>query len=521
MNIVVYARYSSHGQNEQSIEGQINECKEYAKRNNYNVIGEYIDRAKTGTKDDREQFLKMIEDSKQKKFSGVLVYQLDRFARNKYDSAIYKKQLKERGVRVLSAKENITDDPAGMMLETLLEGMAEYYSMELSQKVKRGIKINNEHNYFSGGTVTYGYTTKEVDSPFKDVHGKPIKKRLIIVDDINAQHVVQIFSDIYNGMKGHEVINKLKSLGIKNVRGNYFDKSSLYNLLRNKKYITISTSDGQESTGVYPRIIEDNLFYEVQKILEKNKRNFNKRAKDEYLLATKIFCGYCKNIMTGASGTSKTGKAHHYYLCKGTKDKICSRKRIRKQFIEDLVISKTKEFLTKDNINHIATMIITLVETGQDNIRLKQLKKSINNIDRKKTNLISAIAECDDSNIRKSLYKELSNLEEQRNIIESDITCEETIVNTLSKTNIKHFLNQLRDGDENDIKHRKSLIATFINAVYVYKNKAIIFFNNRKEPVEITLYKVEKVESVLMRESSLRHSEHIRTLYIIRGVSHY
>ena len=120
MDIVVYARYSSHGQNEQSIEGQLKECREYASRNNYNIIGEYIDRAKTGTKDDREQFLKMIEDSKKKRFKGVLVYQLDRFARNKYDSAIYKRQLKERGVRVLSAKENITDDPAGMMLETLL-----------------------------------------------------------------------------------------------------------------------------------------------------------------------------------------------------------------------------------------------------------------------------------------------------------------------------------------------------------------------------------------------------------------
>lgn len=505
MNVIIYARYSSHGQNEQSIEGQINECKEYAKRNNYTIIGEYIDRAKTGTKDDREQFLKMLEDSKQKKFSGVLVYQLDRFARNKYDSAIYKKQLKDRGIRVLSAKENITDDPAGMMLETLLEGMAEYYSMELAQKVKRGRKINDEHNYFSGGTLTYGYVTKEVDSPFKDMHGKPIKKKIVIVDDVNAQHVAQSFLDIYNGMKGHEVITKLKSLGVKNARGNYFDKSSLYNLLRNKKYITITIYNGQEHVGVYPRLVEDEVFYGVQKILEKNKHNFNKRAKGEYLLVTKMFCGYCKNLMTGAGGTSKTGKTHHYYLCKGTKDKACNKKRIRKQFIEDLVINKTREFLTKDNINYVATTIVSLVEREKDNIKLSQLKKSINNIERRKANLVSAIAECDDSNIRKSLYEELLNIEQQRIVIENDIASEETIVNTLSKSNIKHFLNQLKGGDENDIKHRKSLIATFINAVYVYNDKVLIFFNNQKEPVEITLDKVEKVESVLLRESSLRH----------------
>ena len=109
MNVVIYARYSSYGQNEQSIEGQLKECREYAEKNGYKPIREYIDRAKTGTKDNREQFLKMIEDSKKKDFSGVIVYQLDRFARNKYDSAIYKKQLKDRGVRVLSAKENISN----------------------------------------------------------------------------------------------------------------------------------------------------------------------------------------------------------------------------------------------------------------------------------------------------------------------------------------------------------------------------------------------------------------------------
>ena len=494
MNIVVYARYSSHGQNEQSIEGQLKECREYAKRLGYFIIREYIDRAKTGTKDDREQFLQMIEDSKQKDFTGVLVYQLDRFARNKYDSAIYKKQLKDRGIRVLSAKENITDDPAGKMLETLLEGMAEYYSDELSQKVKRGRKINNENNYYNGGTVTFGYSTKAINSQFKDIHGKPIKKQVFAIDDMNAQYVVQAFLDIYNGMKGHEVIAKLKSQGVKTSRGNYFNKSSLYNLLRNKKYITISEYDGKEHTGVYPRLVEDEVFYGVQKVLEKNKRNFSKHAKDEYLLATKIFCGYCRDLMTGAGGTSKTGKTHHYYLCKTAKEQKCDKKRIQKQFIEDIIISKIKEFLTKDNINYIASTMVSLIEEEQDNLRLSQLKKSIKNIDRKKSNLVSAIAECDDSNIRKSLYEELTTIEEQRISIESDIASEETIITTLSKSNIKRFLNQLKDGNENDLKHRKSLIATFLNCVYIYKDKAIIYFNNQKDPVEISLEKLKMAE---------------------------
>ena len=157
VNVVIYARFSSHSQTEQSIEGQLKECYEFAKRNEYNVIGEYIDRALTGTTDKRPDFLRMIEDSKKKAFKYVLVYQLDRFARNRYDSATYKAKLKKTGVRVLSAKENITEDASGILVEGVLESMAEYYSVELSQKIKRGIEVSASKCQFFGGSVSLGY----------------------------------------------------------------------------------------------------------------------------------------------------------------------------------------------------------------------------------------------------------------------------------------------------------------------------------------------------------------------------
>lgn len=140
MNVVIYARFSSHSQTEQSIEGQLKVCYEYAKNNGYTVIGEYIDRAQTGKNDNRVEFQKMLSDSEKHAFEGVLVYQLDRFARNRYDSAINKSKLKKNGVRVISAKENIADDPSGILVEGVLESMAEYYSAELSQKIHRGLK---------------------------------------------------------------------------------------------------------------------------------------------------------------------------------------------------------------------------------------------------------------------------------------------------------------------------------------------------------------------------------------------
>lgn len=119
MNAVIYARFSSHNQTEQSIEGQLKTCYEFAEKNGYTVVGEYIDRAISGTTDARPDFLRMIDDSAKKSFQYVLVYQLDRFARNRYDSATYKAKLKKNGVRVLSARENITDDASGILVEHL------------------------------------------------------------------------------------------------------------------------------------------------------------------------------------------------------------------------------------------------------------------------------------------------------------------------------------------------------------------------------------------------------------------
>ena len=159
MIAVIYARYSDKSQTEESIEGQLKECYKYAEANGYTVIKEYIDRALTGTNDNRICFQQMIDDSFKKQFQFILVYQLDRFARNRYDSAYYKNILKKNGVRLISARENISDDASGILMESVLEGMAEYYSVELGQKIKRGMDINGEKGYCTGGNIALGYKT--------------------------------------------------------------------------------------------------------------------------------------------------------------------------------------------------------------------------------------------------------------------------------------------------------------------------------------------------------------------------
>lgn len=153
---VIYARYSSDSQTEQSIEGQLRVCEEYAQKNNILILNTYIDRAMTGTNDNRPDFQRMIKDSSRKEWNFILVYKLDRFSRNKYESAIHKKTLKDNGVKVLSAMENIPDTPEGIILESLLEGMNVYYSAELSQKVKRGMRETRLKGFYQGGGLPYG-----------------------------------------------------------------------------------------------------------------------------------------------------------------------------------------------------------------------------------------------------------------------------------------------------------------------------------------------------------------------------
>lgn len=117
---------------------------DYAERNDILIVNSYIDRATTGTNDNRTEFQRMLRDSNNHSWDYVTVYKLDRFSRNKYEMAMHKKTLKDNGVKLISCMENIPDTPEGIILESLLEGMAEYYSAELSQKVKRGMNESRQ-----------------------------------------------------------------------------------------------------------------------------------------------------------------------------------------------------------------------------------------------------------------------------------------------------------------------------------------------------------------------------------------
>ena len=344
MNIVIYARYSSHSQTEQSIEGQLQACYEYAKNNGHIVVGEYIDRAQSGTTDSRTEFQRMIADSDKHFFEAVLVYQLDRFARNRYDSAINKAKLKKNGIRVISARENISDDASGILVEGVLESMAEYYSAELSQKIRRGMNINAEKCLSNGSNPGLGYYVDE--------------ERRFHVDPETTPIVRQIFEMYASGKTVTEINKYLNDKQIKTSLGNAFNKNSLHRLLRNKRYIGTYVYKDQETPDGMPRIIDDELFERVQHILDRNKKApARSRGKQEYLLTTKLFCGYCREMMTGYGGTGKSGRAYYYYACKNAKKKLCRKKIVNKETIETRVVLECHKLLTEKNIKRLAKSV--------------------------------------------------------------------------------------------------------------------------------------------------------------------
>lgn len=138
---VIYARYSSDNQTEQSIDGQLHVCQDYAKRNDILILDTYIDRAMTGTNDKREAFQRMLKDSDKKAWDYILVYKLDRFSRNKYEMAIHRKHLKDNGIKILSAMENIPDSPEGILLESLLEGFEQANGHNSLKKLNSKSKV--------------------------------------------------------------------------------------------------------------------------------------------------------------------------------------------------------------------------------------------------------------------------------------------------------------------------------------------------------------------------------------------
>ena len=467
---MIYARYSSDNQREESIEGQIRECTAYAEKNGITIVKHYIDRAISAKTDNRPEFQQMIKDSDKKLFDIVLVWKLDRFARNRYDSAHYEYQLERNHVKLVSATEPISDSPAGIMVKSMLTGMAEYYSAELSEKVVRGMTENVLKGKYNGGTIPIGFKVDE--------------EKFFQVDPLKAPFVVEAFQRYNDGATMKELMNWLNDSGVTTNRNQKFTYNSVQKLLTNKRYIGENHFKDIVMPDSIPAIVDKDLFEEVQQKIKKNSRApVRHKAEDDYLLTTKLFCGMCGAMMFGECGTGRNKVVHHYYKCATAKRfKTCKKKTVRKEWLEDLVVAETMKLIQDDAvIDAIVAEVLELQE--QENTTLPLLEKQMKEVENSIENMLNAIQA---GVLTSSTKARLEKLEEQQKELEVRIAEEKIAKPRLSENQIRFWLTRLRKLDTRVKSHRETLINTFVNAVYLYDEKVLIAFNYKDGTKTIT-----------------------------------
>ena len=478
MTAVIYARYSTDSQREESIEGQIRECTAYAEKNGFTVVKHYIDRAISAKTDNRPQFQQMIKDSERGNFDVIIVWKLDRFARNRYDSARYKTQLKRNGVKLVSATEVISAGPEGIILESVLEGYAEYYSADLSEKVVRGMTENALKGIYNGGTIPFGYMIDETR------HYQP--------DPLLAPYVEQTFQKYADGATMTDLRDWLKAHNIKNSMGGEISYNTIQRMLSNRRYIGELRLRDVVQPNAIPALVSEELFNKVQEKLAKNKKApARHKAEESYLLTTKLYCGKCGALMFGESGVSHTGRMYTYYKCAAAKKKkTCDKKAVRKQWLEDLVVTETMKLVEDDaSMNAIIAKVMELQNQESTDLPIyeKQLKETETGI----TNMLNAIQ----MGILTSSTKErLEALEEQRKELQARIAEERLAKPKMKEEFVRFWLLRFRKLDMTQPEQRQALVDTFINAIYLYDDKVLITFNYKEGTETVAFGEAVKAE---------------------------
>ena len=505
MTAVIYARYSSDSQREASIEGQLRDCKDYAEKNGITVVGTYIDRAYSAKTDDRPDFQRMIKDSGKKIFDVVLVWKLDRFARNRFDAVNYKYQLEKNGVHLVSAMEPISQGPEGIMVESMLIGMAEYYSAELALKVARGERENALQCKYNGGVVPLGFTIGKED-------------RLYHIDPETAPIVQEIFTRYADGEPAEKIAASLNERGLRTRTGKPFVKNSFFQIFRNRRYIGEYRYKDIVTPGGIPAIVDKDLFDRVQQRFEQNKIAHGRPAKEDvsYLLTTKLFCGKCGTLMGGESGTSHMGNTYYYYKCGNAKrhgKAHCDLKAIRKEPLERFVVDTAIKVIFSDEI--IEQLIDLVMEAQQkENTRLPVLKDQLRDTEKRLANLLEAIEQ---GILTPTTKQRLDELEARKEALNTSILEEELKKPVLTREWIRFWLEKFRKGDVGSTEHQRQIIDTFVNSVYVFDDRVVLNFNFTDDSKTISREEVLGSSAVDNAPPRVPRPKGLGTFFVVGG----
>lgn len=459
-----YGRYSSSNQTEQSIEGQLHVCEQYAQQNGIQIVSQYIDRAKSGKTDNRPEFQRMITDSAKQPVDMVLVYKLDRFARNRYDSAIYKRKLKQSGIAVVSATEPLTDTPEGIIMEALLEGMDEYYSAELSRKTRRGLTESFKKGLYLNGTAPFGYLVKD---------------QRLAVDETKAPIAVEIFQRYADGERFADIIRWLDGMGIPNAAGNNWQKWNISAILKSRIYIGEYTRKDMEWAVPCPALVDKGVFERVQKILAASAHKARMHDFD-YILSGKLYCGECGGRLSGNSAGGR-GFKYRYYRCQNR----CRELSYPAVQLHDRVIGALREYLVDEKLDELAAGAYrTYAEQETPKDTGAALKQELASVEKQIQNAVSAILSGVDA---LTLKDALSDLERRRNDLQSALEDAEIPAPELTYDHFRMALQIIMEKAQTD--DVKQLIHTVVNRIVLKDRMAYIFINLTDEEQEPPLEK--------------------------------
>ncbi len=516
-NAICYYRYSSSAQRDASIEQQQEEAVKYAKSHGLTIIREYIDRAITGTREDRVEFNLMLQEVTKLKPAYLIVWKTDRLSRDEYDAPIAKKILRDRGVKIIYVAEPIPDDdePSRILLEKILEGVAASYIASHKQNVQRGMDYNAERCLYNGIKLI-GYRG-EPEKPYE-------------IDPDTAPIVERIYNEYADGTPMQKVAASLNEQGIKTSAGGHFTINSLRRILANRSYIGEYSWGKFTTPGGMPRIISDELFERVQARLAANKHG-GKGAKKkldpeapiaDYWLSGHLFCGKCGESMQGISGTGKTNLTHYYYSCKGHRQHKCDARNKPKAPVERIVLHALDEIIHDPAYRlEIANMCYERYLRDMDDggameaaikARLHETETALNNI-------MKAI---EAGIFNATTGKRMEELEVTRDQLEDALRLEQAKKQCqLTPHTILKYLDSL-DGDLSDPQARDRLLDEYVARVLVDEQKVTVILRYTDEakelPIRETIEMLDRSASAMADLQAMADSEAARNAVLAAGI---
>ena len=364
--VAIYARVSSDRQDvDLSISAQLKALREYAARNGYTVIKEFVDEAESGRSTARPAFREMISMARMKNppFQLILVWKLSRFARNREDSIIYKSLLRKQGIQIVSINEPIEDTPTGRLMEGIIEVIDEFYSSNLAQDITRGLRENASRGFFNGSRPPFGYLRKKVKDGDKS-------RNTLNIDPDQAPIAQRIFRECSEGKGLKEITKSLNKDGIPAPNGGKWGKQRVHKMLTNEAYtgcLVWGKNHNSKSglppvrkEGAWPALVDKDIFESIQAGLNGRapKVVHPRVTSSQYLLSGLIKCRKCGAAYIGYA--AKSGR-NHYYVCGTTYAKgkeTCPSKHLPREKLEKYVVEKIKGYLlTDENLTDLVKII--------------------------------------------------------------------------------------------------------------------------------------------------------------------